>query len=176
MLTLHTNRHAVHGGFTLKDDCERQVWNAGAASWTQRENHDRCSTWAINNHNLWAKYFTSLRHYIAEDLIVSCRTQWSEQLSCRWMSDGPNVPHVHERGTWQLCHVRRLAFPLNISFYLMQHSPLWRSKFRILRIKKAQTWEFRTQVQRNTGHPIWELHKDRLEENRSYYWQGLVTE
>ena len=21
--------------------------------------------------------------------------------------------HVHERGTWQLCHVRRLAFPLN---------------------------------------------------------------
>ena len=139
MLTLHTNRHAVHGGFTLKDDCERQVWNAGAASWTQRENHNRCSTWAINNHNLWAKYFTSLRHYIAEDLIVSCRTQWSEQLSCRWMSDGPDVPHVHERGTWQLCHVRRLAFPLNISFYLMQHSPLWRSKFRILRIKKTRT-------------------------------------
>ena len=32
MLTLHTNRHAVHGRFTPKDDCERQVWNAGAAS------------------------------------------------------------------------------------------------------------------------------------------------
>ena len=32
MLTLHTNRHAVHGRFTLKDDCERQVWNAVAAS------------------------------------------------------------------------------------------------------------------------------------------------
>ena len=32
MLTLHTNPHAVHGRFTLKDDCERQVWNAGAAS------------------------------------------------------------------------------------------------------------------------------------------------
>ena len=32
MLTLHTNRHAVHGRFTPKDDCERQVWNDGAAS------------------------------------------------------------------------------------------------------------------------------------------------
>ena len=32
MLTLHTNPHAVHGRFTLKDDCERQVWNAGVAS------------------------------------------------------------------------------------------------------------------------------------------------
>ena len=39
----------------------------------------------------------------------------------------------------QLCHVRKLAFPLNISFYLMQHTPLWRSKFRILRIKKTRT-------------------------------------
>ena len=27
MLTLHTNPHAVHGSFTPKDDCERQVWN-----------------------------------------------------------------------------------------------------------------------------------------------------
>ena len=32
MLTLHTNPHAVHGSFTPKDDCERQVWNAGAVS------------------------------------------------------------------------------------------------------------------------------------------------
>ena len=33
MLTLHhTKPHAVHGRFTLKDDCERQVWNAGAVS------------------------------------------------------------------------------------------------------------------------------------------------
>ena len=46
----------------------------------------------------------------------------------------PDVTHVHVRGTWQLCHVRRLAFPLNISFYL-----IWRSKFRILRIKKTRT-------------------------------------
>ena len=32
MLTLRTNPHAVHGRFTLKDDCKRQVWNAGAVS------------------------------------------------------------------------------------------------------------------------------------------------
>ena len=32
MLALHSNRHAVHGRFTLKDDCESQVWNAVAAS------------------------------------------------------------------------------------------------------------------------------------------------
>ena len=25
--------------------------------------------------------------------------------------------NVHERGTWQLCHIKRLAFPFNISFY-----------------------------------------------------------
>ena len=24
---------------------------------------DRCSTWAIKKHNLWARYFTSWRHY-----------------------------------------------------------------------------------------------------------------
>ena len=40
MLTLHTvNQHGVHGRFTLKDDCERQFWNAaGTVLWTQREN------------------------------------------------------------------------------------------------------------------------------------------
>ena len=32
MLALHTNPHVVHGRFTLKDDYERQAWNAGAAS------------------------------------------------------------------------------------------------------------------------------------------------
>ena len=32
MLTFHTNPHAVHGRLTLKDDCERQFWNAGAVS------------------------------------------------------------------------------------------------------------------------------------------------
>ena len=120
----------------------------------------------------------------AEDLIVSCRTQWGEQLSCRWMSDESwcYEMDVHERGTWQLCHVRRLAFPLNISCYLMQHTPLWRSKFGILRIKKTRTKIETLRISHTSskpaspGHPIRELHKDQLEENRSYYWQSLVTE
>ena len=32
MLTFHTNPHAVHCRLALKDDCERQFWNAGAVS------------------------------------------------------------------------------------------------------------------------------------------------
>ena len=32
MVTLHTNPHAVYGRLTLKDDSERQFWNAGAVS------------------------------------------------------------------------------------------------------------------------------------------------
>ena len=50
-----------------------------------------------------------------------------------------SVADEWQMNTWQLCHVRKLAFPLNISFYLTQHTPLWRSKFRILRIKKTRT-------------------------------------
>ena len=76
---------------------------------------------------------------MAEDFIVSCRTQWSEQLSCRWMSDEfwcYARPWARDVTT---CQVRRLGFPSNISFYLMQHTPLWRSKFRILSIKKTWT-------------------------------------
>ena len=63
MLTLHTNPHSLHGWFTLKDDCERQVWNPGPIRELKERIIDRCSTWAINKHNLWAKYFTSWRHY-----------------------------------------------------------------------------------------------------------------
>ena len=68
----------------------------------------------------------------------------------------PDVTHVHKRGTWQLCHVRRLAFPLNISFYLMQHTPLWRSKFRILRIKKTRTKIGTLRI----SHTSLKLHRD----------------
>ena len=80
---------------------------------------------------------------MAKDLIVSSRTQWSEHapqlpMNVRWILMWRNG-RPWARGTWQLCHVRRLAFPFNVSFYLMQHSPLWRSEFRILRIKKTQT-------------------------------------
>ena len=63
MLTLHTNPHAVHGRFTPKDDCERQVWRPGPLHELKERIIDRCSTWAINLRNLWAKYFTSWQHY-----------------------------------------------------------------------------------------------------------------
>ena len=105
---------------------------------------------------------------MAECLIVSCRTQWSEQLNCRWMSDKSwcYEMDVHERGTWQLCHVRRLAFPLNISFYLMQHTRLWRSKFRILTKEEAHknknSENFAHKFKPSPGHPTGSFTKTNL--------------
>ena len=68
----------------------------------------------------------------------------------------PDVTHFHERGTWQHCNFRRLAFHLSISFYLMQHTPLWRSKFRILRIKKTRTKIGTLRI----SHTSLKLHRD----------------
>ena len=76
---------------------------------------------------------------MAEDLIVSYSVRRTTQLPMNVRWTWCYKMDIHERGTWQLYHVRRLAFPLNISFYLMQHTPLWRSKIRILRIKKTRT-------------------------------------
>ena len=72
---------------------------------------------------------------------------------------------VHERGKWQLRHVGRLAFHFNISFYLLEHSPLWRSKFRI-RMKKTRTKIGTSRISHTSSmlHPASrELHKDQLE-------------
>ena len=75
--------HAVHGSFTVKDDCERQFWNGPFLELKERINN-RCSTWAINNLNLWAKYYANWWHY---GWRLDCKLlYWSEQLS-RWMSD-----------------------------------------------------------------------------------------
>ena len=138
----------------------------------------RCSTWAIKKHSLWARYFTSWRQY---GWRLDCKPSQSVKRTTQLPMNG--TTHVYERGTWQLCHVRRLAFRLNISFYLMQHTPLWRSKFRILRIKKTRTKIGTLRISRtmhkfkaSPEHPMRELHRERPEENRSYYWQGLVTE
>ena len=59
-----------------------------------------------------------------------------------------------KRGKWKLCHVRILAFHFNISFYSMQHTPLWRSKFGI-RIKKQTKIETL-----GISHKISKLHRD----------------
>ena len=61
-----------------------------------------------------------------------------------------------QMNTWQLCHVIKLAFHLKISFYLTQHTPLWRSKFRILRIKKTWTTKGILRI----SHTSSKLHQD----------------
>ena len=67
-----------------------------------------------------------------------------------------SVADEWQMNTWKLCHVRKLAFPLNISFYLTQHTPLWRSKFRILRIKKTRTKKGTLRI----SHTSSKLHRD----------------
>ena len=44
MLMLHTNPHAVHGRFTLKDYCERQYGTPGPFRELKERIIDRCST------------------------------------------------------------------------------------------------------------------------------------
>ena len=75
---------------------------------------------------------------IAEDLIVSCCNEANNSVAdeCQVNPDVKKWASM-SLGTGQLCYVRRLAFCFNISSYLMQHTPDWRSKFRVLRIKKT---------------------------------------
>ena len=55
--------------FTLKDDFERQFWNGAF----------------IDKHNLWPTSYINWWHY---GWRLHCKLlYWSEQLSCRWMSD-----------------------------------------------------------------------------------------
>ena len=116
---------------------------------------------------------------MAEDLIASCCTEANNSVADECQMN----PDVDERGKWQLYHVRRLAFHFTvvISFYFMQHTPLWRSKFRI-KIKKTRTKIGTLRI----SHKF-KLHRDiwsgsftktnlRKTENRSHYWHGLVTE
>ena len=142
MFTLHTNLPTRR---SRKVHTKRWLWASGLERRGRFVNSKRELSIDVVHEQListiYEQSISPVDDSMAEDLIVSCRTQGSEQLSCRWMSDESwcYEMDVHERGTWQLCHVRRLAFPLNISFYVMQHTPLWRSKFRILRIKKTRT-------------------------------------
>ena len=74
--------HTVHGRLTLKDDCERQFWNAGAVSWTQELSIDLIDV--VHEQLMSTIYEQSILPVddtMADDLIVP------EQLSCRWMSD-----------------------------------------------------------------------------------------
>ena len=88
-----------------------------------------------------SKVFYQLLITMAEDLIVSCFSTEANNSVAGECQMNPDVKKWTSLsvGTGQLCHVRKLAFYFIISFYLMQHTPLWRSKFRILRIKKTRT-------------------------------------
>ena len=125
-----------------------------------------------------SKVFYQLLITMAEDLIVSCfSTEANNSVAgeCQ-MNLGVKKWTSMSVGTGQLCHVRRLAFYFIISLYLVQHKPLWRSKFRILRIKKTRTKIGSLRILHTSSklHRIGTsnpgaAHKDQLEENRSYF-------
>ena len=70
MLALHSNRHAVHGRFTLKDDCERR----GRFVNSKRELsidvvHEQLRS------TIYEQGISPVDDTMAEDLIVSHRSQ-----------------------------------------------------------------------------------------------------
>ena len=99
---------------------------------------------------------------LAKDFIVSCCTDANNSvadechtfLTLRFtsMRKGSDQPRHH---------ARKLAFHLNISFYLIQHAPHWRSKFdwirTRIRIKKTRTKIGTLGI----SHTSSKLHRDR---------------
>ena len=75
MLTLHTNPHAVHGRFTLKDDCERQAVERRGRSVNSKRGlsidvvHEQLIS------TIYEQSISPVDDTMAEDLIVSCRSQ-----------------------------------------------------------------------------------------------------
>ena len=68
MLTLHTNSHAVHGRFTLKDDCERQVWNAtGSPSSLQERGRDSCLPAVLGYKRLFTKAYMGCKWFFLKE-------------------------------------------------------------------------------------------------------------
>ena len=62
MLTLHTNPHAIQGRSTLKDECERQFWNAPFRELKERINyvvHEQSMT-TIYEQSIWYQSMTCL--------------------------------------------------------------------------------------------------------------------
>ena len=86
MLTLHTNPHAVHGRFTLKDDCERRVLERRGRFVNSKIDQRELSIDVVHEKlisTIYEQNISPVDDTMAEDLIVSCLTQCSEQLSCR---------------------------------------------------------------------------------------------
>ena len=83
MLTLHTNPHAVHGRFTLK----KRLFASGLERRGRFVNSKRELSIDVVHERListiYEQSISPVDDTMAEDLIVSCRTRLSEQLSCR---------------------------------------------------------------------------------------------
>ena len=76
--------------------------------------NDRCSTYEQLISTIYEQGSLPIDDTIAEDwMTVSYFTEANNSVvdECQM---NPDVTHVHERRTCQLCHVRRLVFPLNI--------------------------------------------------------------
>ena len=76
MLTLHTNPHALHGRLTLKGDCKRQVSLERRNRFVNSKRelsidvvHEQLIS-TVNEQSI-----SPVDDTMAEDLIVSCRTQ-----------------------------------------------------------------------------------------------------
>ena len=75
MLALHSNRHAVHGRFTLKDDSERHVWNAVTACVNSKRELSIDVVHEQLRSTIYEQGISPVDDTMAEDLIVSLRSQ-----------------------------------------------------------------------------------------------------
>ena len=111
MLTFHANPLAIQGRST-------SPWKMGVnvsfGTGPFRELEERINDVVHEQlmSTIYEQSMTPIDDTIAKDLIVSCCTR-SEQLSC-WLGEC-QMNRFHERGKWQLCHVRRLAFCLGVA-------------------------------------------------------------
>ena len=74
MLTLHINQQAVHGRLTLKDDCECQVWNAGAVFVNSKRELSITVVHEQLISTIYEQSISPVDDIVIEDLTVSCRT------------------------------------------------------------------------------------------------------
>ena len=75
MLRLHTNPHAVHGRFTLKDNCERKFWNEPFRKLKESINDVVTNMSSYIMSTIYEQSITAIDDTMAEDLIVSCCTE-----------------------------------------------------------------------------------------------------
>ena len=75
MLALYSNRHAVHGRFTLKDDCERQVLERRGRFVNSKRELSIDVVHEQLRSTIYEQSISPVDDTMAEDLIVSLRSQ-----------------------------------------------------------------------------------------------------